>query len=78
MWHICVAYRPVTGYAIAADHGNDRRLGARVVGGGSGEEKASDSIVTGGAGIMNFVIASAQRDAGGRTGGCRMAASAFR
>ena len=78
MRHVVVADSTVAGYAIATDHGNDRCLGATVVGGGHGEKQASGCIVAGVAGVMYLVITGAQRDAGSCTGCGRMAARAFR
>ena len=67
----------MTGYAITTDHGNDCRFGAGVVGSGHGEEQTSGGIVTGVTGIMNLVVAGAERDTGGCAGRGRMTARAF-
>ena len=78
MRHVGVAHCSVAGNTVSSDHGNNRRLGAGVVGIGHGEEQACGCIVTGVAGVMNLVVAGTQRNAGWRPGRGRMADCAFR
>ena len=77
MRHVGVCDRSVTAYAVSADHGNDCRLGTRLVRGANREEQAVGGMA-GGAGVMNLIVGSAHRYAGCRAGRGRMAARACR
>jgi len=79
MWgmRVGVEVSSVTANAVAGSHRHHRGRGS-LVSICNTQEKSRGGIVTGGAGIMNLVVASAQRDTGGGAGSIRMAACAFR
>jgi len=77
MIHGVVVDKTVAVHAVASHHGNDRRLGLRLVSITQGEESAIGSM-TGGAEVMDLVVGGAQRQAGCVAGRGSMAVRASR
>jgi len=68
----------VTADAVTGSHRHNRGCGACIVSGRDTQQESVGSIMTGGAGVMDLVVASAHRHTGGSAGSIRMAARAFR